>query len=228
MPESGDWQPEFMKADGEQADPEADTIIPPLAEGPEPGQPWGGSLVKDEDTSWGDHMLTEKEKLSFKHETLAHMAASGFSNKKIAQDLSMTEGRISILLGNSRIEARIKEIQAKYWGGNIEKRFKRATPKAMDIIDQAIGDQSGTFKAAEQLKAAMWLLEKVTGKAKQEVDHSSVSLGELLRKMDDMIDRGEAIDVSPQLEAGQTEEEKEASSLDKQQSNWIDQNLGEG
>jgi len=194
-------------------------------EKPKEGQPWGGSRVKEEGESWGDHMLTDKAELSFKHETLAHMAASGMTNKKIAQDLGMTEARISVILTNTLVGQRVKEIQARYWGGNIEKRFKQSIPAAMDVMDDAIKNQSGTFKSADQLKASMWLLEKVTGKAKQEVDHTSGSLKDLLQKMDDMTDRGEVIDVSPQLE-GKTEEETEAQREDQKFDNWIDQNLG--
>lgn len=164
--------------------------------------------TKPDDISWGDWMLVEKESLSFRHETIAHMAASGISNGTIAKDLGLTDSRVSILLSNTRIKKRVKEIQAQYWGGNIEKRFKAAVPKAMDIVEETLTDTDDKFKQNLKIDTAKWLLEKVTGKAKQEIDIKGHTIIELFARLDDPDRIKEVIELK-------AESAKQETSLDK-------------
>jgi hypothetical protein len=133
-------------------------------------------IGKSNDVTWGDHLLKEGKPLRHSHEVLCFMAAAGTSNNDIARDLGLTPGRVSVLLSNTRIRARIKEIQDAHWGANIQARFQNTVPKAMDVIDEIItgktpdGSPVPGLKPRDQMEAAKWLLEKVTGKARQEID----------------------------------------------------------
>ena len=187
------------------------------------GKPWGKSFVKADHISWGDYLLKQKEGVRHKHEVIAFMKAAGSTNKKIAQEISMGESWISTILSNTAVKERISEIQKEHWGDNIEARFKNTVPKAMDIVDEILSDPYGDYKIQDKLKAAMWLLEKVTGKAKQEVDHNSVGLKDLLGKLDELSKQGETIDITPQLP--QSEEEAALRKQDSAFDVWIEQNI---
>lgn len=236
--QSDNYVPEFMKPESEQKDAEPLDIIehedtdffsdPEEGKrGKKRGEKWGGSLVKADDTTWGDHNLADTEELRFKYETIAHMAASGMSQRKMAQDLGATDGTISIILSKTKVKERVHALQEKYWGGNIEKRFKQAMPKAMDVVNEAIDNTNGQFKPKERLDASIWLLEKMTGKAKQEIDHKGISIGELFTKVDDMLRKGEVIDITPKVASDHipTEEETQQEKSDAGFDNWINQNL---
>lgn len=170
--------------------------------------------VKPDDVSWGDWLLVPDRPLRHRHETLAHLAALGASNDSIAKDLQLTPSRVCVLLSNTRIQERIKEIRAQYLGGDIRKRFEAAVPRAMDHVERVI---SGTeqVKTGERLQAATWLLEKVTGKAKQEdAQAAGNTVLQLLQALDGLVktsrenggvspmplnpDTGELIDVTPE------------------------------
>jgi len=184
--------------------------------------------TKPDDITWGDWMLTEGKELSFRHETLAHMAASGMSNQNIAKDLGFTDGRVSVLLTNTRIRARIKEIQSKYWGDNITQRFKSAVPKAMDVIEETITDPLGKHKQQLKTDAAKWLLEKVTGKAKQEIDIKGNTIVELFARLDDSAAKKTVINVKPDgnSEDEHPNEEQAKLTAPKDKLNqWVDQNV---
>lgn len=134
--------------------------------------------------NFGDKYRTQNGKLAHKHETIAHMLASGMSNIKISQDLGMDQGSISILANTTDMTRRVKEIQREYWGGNIEKRFKNSLPKAMDVLEESL--TSDEVKMETKSSNARWLLEKVTGKAKQEVDIKASVVSNLLGTLDEM------------------------------------------
>jgi len=135
----------------------------------------------EEEKSWGDRLVTDPKR--YRYETLAYMAASGMNQKDIADQIGMTMGWVSVVLGNTEVKARVKQIQKEQWGGNIEQRFKKGLPKAMEVIEKVIAE-SGDDRL--KLDASKWLLEKVTGKASQQVNVEGNLLGDLISQLDEM------------------------------------------
>jgi len=128
------------------------------------------TTVEEEDKSWGDKLISNPQK--YRYETVAFMAASG-----------MTQAWVSTIMGNTYVKNRVKEIQKEQWGGNIENRFKQGLPKAMDVVENVIST-SGDDRL--RLDASKWLLEKVTGKASQQVNVEGNLLGDLIGQLDEM------------------------------------------
>lgn len=128
------------------------------------------ALHNDSNEHYADRMGPHK--LKPRHEAIAWMLASGAIASDIARELNMTTGRLSILVNNKLIKARVREIRDKHWGERMDKRFANIAPKAVDVAE-AIITGSGEFtgaKISERWDAAKWMLEKTTGKPKQELE----------------------------------------------------------
>lgn len=139
--------------------------------------------IEEEKKSWGDKLIANPDK--YRYETVAYMAASGMDQKRIAEQMDMTQAWVSTIMGNTYVKNRVKEIQKEQWGGNIETRFKQGLPKAMDVVENVIST-SGDDRL--RLDASKWLLEKVTGKASQQVNVEGNLLGDLISQLDEMRD----------------------------------------
>lgn len=103
-------------------------------------------------------------------ELLCYMSAAGASLKVIAGKTGLTIGQVTSLLSGLSAKERIAELREKYWGDNMRVRFGASAPRAMDVIDEVL--ESTTARTHEKLEAAKWVLEKTTGKAKQELEIS--------------------------------------------------------
>lgn len=137
--------------------------------------------IAEEEKSWGDKLIANPDK--YRYETVAYMAATGMDQKRIAEQMDMTQAWVSTIMGNTYVKNRVKEIQKEQWGGNIENRFKQGLPKAMDVVENVIST-SGDDRL--RLDASKWLLEKVTGKASQQVNVEGNLLGDLIGQLDEM------------------------------------------
>lgn len=116
--------------------------------------------------------------------TICWMVASGSAQRTIAAELNYTESRISVILSKPEVQAKIKQIRDEHWGGNLQKRFAAVAPKAMDFFTDVVSG-AAPAKVSERLDASKWLLEKVTGKPKQEYEGDGAgSVLQLLQALD--------------------------------------------
>jgi hypothetical protein len=167
-------------------------------------------LPKPDDVTWGDWMGPKKE--SYVHEALIYMAASGANQKQIATDLGYTQSRISIILSKPDIRKKIRAIQEQLWGDNAEKRFKHLLPRAIDVAENILEDQT----AKQNLKAdvAFKLMDRALGKPQQSVSVEGNLLADLIHRLDQQ----ETRDVSQTALQSKPSDEAEQS---------IDEFLGE-
>jgi len=153
--------------------------------------------------NYGDKYLNQlgPDRLRNAHATVAWMAAGGAKNKDIAEAVGETglgQTQISIILNTTSVKERIKEIQKEHYGGSIDARFRQAVGPAMDVIENTITpleEDIPHIKPALRADTARWLLEKVTGKARQEVDIKGNLFGDLLGRLDEIRSQGKTIDV---------------------------------
>lgn len=184
---------------------------------------------KPEDVSWGDHFLRPDKPLKARHKLIAKMAASGATTTEIATKLNYTVSRISILLSNTRIKAEIEKLQDKMFEADLDTRMKELAPEALDVIEEIIS--SDTMTAAKKENAARWLLEKVSGKAAQQIDlKGDISVGVFLDKLDQLKATGQVIDVTPKPQLPVSEQsEKLAEATESPAADplleWVNQNL---
>ena len=137
--------------------------------------------AEEDKRSWGDRLI--KNTSRYRYETVAHLAATGMQQNEIAKQIGMTPAWVSTVMSTTYVKQKTKEIQEKYWGGSIEKRFKQSVPKAFGVMEEVMVTSE---KDNVRLDAAKWLLEKVTGKATQSVNVESNSLTDLLTALKNM------------------------------------------
>lgn len=102
----------------------------------------------------------------------AWMSASGCPSSVIAQELGLTEYDVNISLELTSVREKIKRIKDDYWGASLTQQFDRVAPAALTYFEQVINDEVPGIKPGDKIHAAQWVLEKATGKPKQEVEVS--------------------------------------------------------
>ena len=118
------------------------------------------------------------------------------SNAAIAKEIDMTNAWVCTILHTEHVRERVKVIQQELFGDKIEQRFKRSLPKAMDVMEESLGSDNEKVK----IDSAKWLLEKVTGKATQQVNVEGNLLGDLISQLDEAKEARE-VDEVLQIEA---------------------------
>lgn len=186
----------------------------------------------DDIDTWGDYMLRPDKPLLQRHLELCRLAAHGKTNNEIAEKLGYTASRVSVLLGNTRIQAQINHYRDRLFQVDTKNRMKELAPDALNVIDGILTDESLSMKEKE--KAAMWVIEKVDGKAAQQTDiNVAGGIGFFLDKLDQMKAQGETINVqySPTeipSESSLLEPAKPDSELPTDEfTQWLDKNIKE-
>jgi len=178
---------------------------------------------KPEDVSHGDWFLRPDKPLSARHRVLAKMVAMGCGTNEIAEKLGYTASRVSILKSNTKIKEAIERYQDRMHEEDLEDRIKSLGPDALDTIEEILSSNADPLKKES---AARWILEKISGKASQQIDVTGeIGIGVFMEKLD-KIKVAQRIG-SPILEArGQsTESAPEPESTKDPIEDWLDKNL---
>ena len=152
------------------------------------------------------------------------MHVLGSTNNEIAEKLHYSVSRVSVLLGATKVKNEIERIRDRMHEEDLEKRMKHLGPDALNVMEEIL--TSPTVELAKKENAARWMLEKLTGKASQQIDVSGeITIGHFMDKLDTMRD------VSAQKSImGNTSEsgdiEVVGEKVDKF-TDWISKNLSE-
>ena len=161
---------------------------------------------------------------------VARMLAMGKTQKEICEKLGYSQARVSILSRMPEVIAEVQRIQDLMLAEDITVRMKDLGHDAMDALEELLRDPN--VKAKDKIDSARWLLEKLTGKAKQEVNVESNTVARFMELVQGMQRRGETldqpIDVTPASasdpgarEVSELPELHAGSDLEK----WVDDNL---
>lgn len=101
---------------------------------------------------------------------IARMTALGFSNGQIGRRLGYSPAGVSLAQKQPWVQEQVRQFRASY-DADITSRMKDIAAGAVDVVEEIINDEKE--KSTVRLDAAKWSIEKVTGKAKQEVSHES-------------------------------------------------------
>ena len=169
-------------------------------------------LDKPEDCSWGDWIGPKN--INHRHKFLIGLAVMGLSNKAIAEEMGMTEARISVILSNSEVQREIEEKRKLYWDDKAEERFKKILPEAITVAHDILKDrQEGSNLRAD---IAFKFMDRALGKPKQQMEIKDSSLSDFI----------DALEKLPRDVTGSTE----TKSLDKPKDkfdNFIDEFIPE-
>ena len=185
---------------------------PGLVEGPKFDQ----ELVAAEEATVG--RLTPRQR------QVARLSAHGLSPQAIAERLQYTPASVARLLGAETIQTEVQRYR-EAWDFDPTARIKDASSDSVDVLHKIVLDPDSPRKLA--MEAAKFLVEKATGKAKQEVavtDGSFLMYYEMLRGR---INRGESleVDVTPPAAGNLLPEQAVTEEAPDRWNSWLDHNL---
>lgn len=116
---------------------------------------------------------------------LCLLLALSASDSVIMQLLpGLTPGQLSMLKANRIITAACADYKDRFLGENANEQFQRYMPKVFETFAEALNDD--TLKIEKRLDAAKWVAEKVTGKARQEIElDGGATILSLLQALDE-------------------------------------------
>jgi hypothetical protein len=197
---------------------------------PEPDSSSPSSPKQDEFSeleSWGDRLLRSGKPLSAKHRRFCECVASGMTVPQIKETTGYTDSWISILKSNSRIREEIARLQDRIFSETVQQQLQNLGNDAVGVVEQML--RSEDEKLRDRVEAAKWLIEKLTGKARQEVEVGAGStLLQLLQKLDSIqVSEQGPRDVLEISASDSASEGKPASPADKDSwmDNWVSQNV---
>ncbi len=146
--------------------------------------------------------LTAEERWPGEWHAICWMYAHGSSQQQIARELGYSESRISVILNKPQVHEKIERIRREFIGTeSLSKKFSSVAPKAADFLSGVIMGKEDS-KLSERIDASKWMLEKVTGKPKQEVAlDGGTTILQLLQALDAAKTAGEALSPRSVTEA---------------------------
>lgn len=128
-----------------------------------------------------------------RHKEVARLHAMGKTNNEICAAVNYTPAWVSILLSSAPIQAEVDRYRNKLYEQDVLSALKDLGPDAVRTIEEVIRDPS--VKINIRADNAKWLIEKLTGKAKQEVNVESNTLASFMEMLRNMKNAGEKLDV---------------------------------
>lgn len=180
----------------------------------------------DKETAW-HHLANPNKPLTPRHWELCRLLAMGLPHWEIHEKMGYGRNWISELSAHPKIRREVERMQGVVFERTIEDRFKQMNHRAMDVIEEVITGEDTDVK--ERLKAATWLLEKTTGKAKQEIETKGGTLTDFMTLLRQVSQERQALQASAAAERSSTQETfidiTPAAQEDDGLSKWVDQNL---
>lgn len=169
-----------------------------------------------------DHELEEKQNLvdagimhaggkgpspgyAERHRAIARYNALGFTNNQIAEKLGYSPTAVSLALKKPHIQAEVERFRTQFFDEDINRALKAAGSDAIKHIHKTILDDAE--KSELRSTNSRWVVEKLTGKAKQEVNVESNTLAAFTDLLREVRESGRplepaVLDITPSGEAG--------------------------
>ncbi len=128
-----------------------------------------------------------------RHREIARLHALGHTNNQICTALGYTAAWMSTVLHDPFIQAEIRKWRDRLVADDAITIMKRTSVNAALRLERSVldpGDKNG-------YDASKFILEKVTGKARQEVTVESGTLGSFMDLLKQMREQREPLDVTP-------------------------------
>lgn len=157
---------------------------------------------------------------------IARLHAHGYTNNQIGKHLGYSPTGISLALQKPFVMEEIERCRANYYSQDTINVIKEGSLDAAKRIHRMVLDPS--TKESTALDASKWLVEKATGKAKQEISVDSGTLTGFYDLLKQMQTRNETLDVTPlrqlTIDVAPSMDSKD-SSMPDDWDDWIAQNV---
>lgn len=128
-----------------------------------------------------------------RHKEVARLHALGKTNNEICRILGYSTSRMSILLGLPAIQREVDRYRQKLYEKDHVDALKDLGTAGLEVMEEMIRDPKN--KLRDRVEASKWVLEKITGKPKQEVSIESQSLNRFMDVMKQMRESGETLEI---------------------------------
>lgn len=158
----------------------------------------GGPDTPADFAPWDDTMEPNPESghpLKPRHRELARLHALGKTNNEICAILGYSTSRVSILVNNPAIRREVDRYRNRLYDRDLTTAIKDLGYDSVEVLEQML--RSDDAKLKDRVDAAKWVLEKVSGKPRQEISVESQSLNRFFDLLQDLKDRGETLDITP-------------------------------
>lgn len=132
--------------------------------------------------------------LRMRYREIARLHAMGKTNKYICERLNYTPSAMSTILKRPEVRAEATRYRALLYDKDITSALKGLGPDAISVIRDFIHDENA--KKKDRVDAAIWLAEKLTGKAKQEGGTELNTLAAFMDLAKQMVESGERVAVT--------------------------------
>lgn len=165
-----------------------------------PGVPGEACFHAEDKSTWtraddmtaADWQIRPGRPMSARHKELARLFFVGKSNVYISERMGLTTARISLLRNHTQIKLEISRLQEKAFELTISERLTDMGPAAADTIEHILTGDDPNVKIPLKKETAIWVLEKLSGKASQSINHESSTLDKFYNLMAD-IKEGRAV-----------------------------------
>lgn len=177
----------------------------------------------------------DDQPLKPRHREIARLHAMGKTNNQICEKLGYSQSRVSILLGTPALRAEVDRYRNRLYEQDVITAIKDLGSDSVRVLEEII--RNPNEKSSLRADQARWVLEKLTGKAKQEVTVESNTLAAFMDTLRQMQAAGESLDVidvspgAPKVRAEQTGEPVKAIAAaqntegDPKFLDWLDREL---
>lgn len=125
--------------------------------------------------------------LNYLHRLVALLLACGAQVSDIGFELGITLEQVDLFQRNLLIEEQVKLYKTRFWDDSGQERLKAMMPQALGFIDDVMTGRIQGLDISKKLEMVKWVVEKVTGKATQQLDvNASVNFGHVLDEMKKM------------------------------------------
>jgi len=170
---------------------------------------------KPDEVSWGDYSFHPGRPLTARQREVCRMHVAGFKQTEIAEKLNYTQPHISRILTCTKGKAEVERIFDKAFELSVADRVKILSTPALDVFEDILTSEDPEIKPQLKLDAAKWIAEKISGKAKQEVEFQGSIAVSILDRVKELQQSGQIIDVTQQSRPEATEETKELTEQEK-------------
>ena len=144
---------------------------------------------------------------------VARLHALGQTNKDIGVKVGYSATNVGVILNNKWVQDEVLRFRESF-ETDILTKVKEAALDGINRIHRIVLDEQE--KTTTVLDASKWLIEKTTGKARQEVNVESNTLTNFMEVLRQMSNRGETIDVTDTAQEALPEAQENSSKWE----NW--------
>lgn len=199
--------------------PESGTPVPGGFENP-PVLPAEGAPTKSQEftqETWGNRLLKPNKPLTAKHKKFCECVAQGMTVPQIKEVTGYSDAWISTLKSNDKINEEISRLQDRLFSETVQQQLANLGNDAVDTVEEML--RSDGEKLRDRVETARWLIEKLTGKARQEMEvNAGSTLLQLLQKLD-------ALRTADPSDQRQVIELTKSETKEDWMDNWVGQHI---